>query len=342
VFVWDPALTLVLATQPRVLRDLWGKPGAEARGVLARPLYALPDPVYETGRTPAADVNVLAEYERRVRALYEDVPLLMLDEDERPLPLTLHLDAAAETLFERYELELAGKRMRLGTSDEAGNEAAYLGWLGKLAGQTARLAACLHAANHWTTGTTTNTTISVTTVAAAIELARYFHAHALVVHGLMGELPEQRRAAVVLDWLRTRTTDELANLTVRDVHRTRGKGTTGPQARAALRLLEEHGYVQIEKQPRVRRGGRASERIHVHPELLHPSVTPDKRDAGTPETSSVGSVGSGARDSSAQDDVQHRDADCRDTRAWRARDCVWRCSSCDPPAFPGEIVEERG
>jgi hypothetical protein len=341
VFVWDPALTLVLATQPRVLRDLWGKPGAEARGVLARPLYALPDPVYGTGRTPAADVDVLAEYERRVRSLYEDVPLLMLDEDERPLPLTLRLDPDAEAVFEDYELELANERMRLGTSEDAEGEAAYLGWLGKFAGQTARLAACLHAARHWSRGVTTNTTVDSATIAGAIELARYFHAHALVVLGLMGELPEQRRAATVLGWLRARSPEELETLTVRDVHRTRGKGTTAAQARTALRLLEEHGYVRIEKQTRAGRGGRASERIHVHPELQDLGVRPDKPDAGSAVVSSVSSVGSDAKEMVSPEGVAHRDPACRERRAWRARDGVWRCLNCQPPAFPGELVEER-
>jgi KaiC/GvpD/RAD55 family RecA-like ATPase len=30
-----------------------------------------------------------------------------------------------------------------------------------------------------------------------------------------------------------------------------------------------------------------------------------------------------------------------DAGEWRARDGVWRCRECEPPAFPGEVVEER-
>jgi hypothetical protein len=330
VFVWDPALTLVLATQPRVLSDLWGKPGAEARGVLARPLYALPDPVYTTGRTPAADAAVLLEYERRIRALYEDVPTLMLDEDERPLPLVLRLDPPAEAQFEQYELELAQERRVLGLSEDAEVQAAYLGWLSKFAGQTARLAACLHAAEHWTDSSTVNVTIGADTVAAAIELARYFHGHALVVFGLMGELPEQRRASAVLEWLRSRSVEELGALTVRDIHRTRGKGTTAAEVRAALRVLEEHGYVRVEK-PATGTRGRPAELVHVNPAVNESSTTDP-----TDPTQTI-SVGSHAKDS----ETEHRDPDCCVTRVWRARDNRWRCSSCDPPAFPAEALEER-
>jgi hypothetical protein len=184
--VWDPALTLVLATQPDVLRSLWGKPGVKGRGVLARPLYSLPDPIYETGRTPAMDEQVLAEFERRIRALYEDVPELPLDEDGRPEPVTLRFDSHAEAVFEPYEQEIALERRELGASADGEDEAAYLGWISKLAGQTARLAACLHVAARWTDGVTISTTIDRTAVAGAVELARYFHAHAQVAFGLMG------------------------------------------------------------------------------------------------------------------------------------------------------------
>jgi hypothetical protein len=30
-----------------------------------------------------------------------------------------------------------------------------------------------------------------------------------------------------------------------------------------------------------------------------------------------------------------------DAGALKARDGVWRCHGCEPPAFPGEIVEDR-
>ena len=48
---------------------------------------------------------------------------------------------------------------------------------------------------------------------------------------------------------------------MRDVHRSRGKGTTAEQVRVALRLLEEHGYVRLERQPRP--GGAAAARRSV-------------------------------------------------------------------------------
>ena len=58
VIVFDPALTLAITTQPALLRSLANKPGAGERGVLARPLYSLPEPVYGDGPTPAAAAEV--------------------------------------------------------------------------------------------------------------------------------------------------------------------------------------------------------------------------------------------------------------------------------------------
>jgi replicative DNA helicase len=330
VIVWDPALTLVIATQPKVLRDLWGKPGAEGRGVLARPLYSFPDPAYEVGRTPPATAAALSAFETATRALFDDVPLLALNEEGKPQPVTLHFAPEAELVFELYEEELGRERRELGTSDEAEDEAAYLGWLSKLAGQTARLAGCLHVATHWTEGVTTNVTVDREQVEHAIELARYFHVHARVVFGLMGQLPEQRRALAILRWMRERSEAELAQLTVRDVHRTRGKGTRAEEVRMALSLLEQHGYVRIERPPRVGSAGRATERVHVHPEIKKPPYRPDKPDAGVP-TSGLSGQSRGF-------------SFCTEHPAavvWRARDGVWRCRECDPPAFPGEVLEER-
>jgi hypothetical protein len=171
------------------------------------------------------------------------------------------------------------------------DSAAYLGWLSKLAGQTARLAACLHAAAEWTRGSSVSRTIAAETVASAVSLGRYFHGHALAVFGLMGELPEQRRAASILNWLGSRTAAELETLTARDVHRSRGKGTTAAQVTTALKLLEQHGYVRLERLA-TGKPGRPVERVHVHPEIAKLEVDPTELTKPPSSSNFVGSVGS--------------------------------------------------
>jgi Protein of unknown function (DUF3987) len=88
-------------------------------------------------------------------------------------------------LFERFEAEVNEERHQLG-SDEVDGDSVYLGWLSKLAGQTARLAALLHVGAHWTGGGAGATLIDPETVNDAITLARYYREHALAAFGLMG------------------------------------------------------------------------------------------------------------------------------------------------------------
>ena len=118
---------------------------------------------------------------------------------------------------------------------------------------------------------------------------------------------------------------------MRDVHRSRGTGTTAAQVRVALRLLEEHGYVRLEQSPPGRSGGRPSERVYVSPQLRNP---PNHADRG--DTTEVLSPLSARFRGDSRVCAEHPDAG-----AWLARDGVWRCRVCEPPAFPGEVVEER-
>jgi hypothetical protein len=337
VIVFDPTVTLAIATQPELLRTLAGKPGAEGRGVLARPLYVLPAPVYVEGVTPAADAATLDEYARRVRNVYVDTPQLRTDEDDHPRPTLLTFTNDARAAFERFEAELNRERRELG-GDDVDGDSVYLGWLSKLAGQTARLAGVLHAADHWTSGTgAAALVIDEPTVARAIELARYYRTHALAVFGVMGELPEQRRAQAILRWLQTRSAVQLATLTARDVHRARGKGTTAAQVQTALRLLEAHGYVRIQRVTTGKRG-RPAERVHVHPELKDSENDPTNPTETRHGPLTVGFVGSNPGISESDG---FPETTCSHPRQWRARDGRSRCIDCEPPRFRGEVRDKR-
>jgi replicative DNA helicase len=289
VIVFDPALTLAVATQPAMLRALANKPDAGGRGVLARPLYAIPAPVYAETPTPAAPEQVLAAYSHRIANLYADVPELELDEDEHPRPLRLALAADAREQFERWERSLQDELRGLSADED--DSGLYLGWLSKLAGQTARLAAVVHAAAYWTSGAgTASQTIDKRTLLSAIRLARYYRLHARAAFGLMGELPDQRRARTILRWLLARTEEELQSSTVRDVHRSRGKGTTAEQVHGALRLLEAHGFLRVERERAEGAArGPATRFVRLNPRLQR--NLPDRPDEPDELPEPVGSVG---------------------------------------------------
>ena len=112
IIVFDPALTLAITTQPAMLRALAGKPDAGERGVLARPLYAIPAPVYAETPTPAAPEDVIAAYALALTNLYSDVPDLELDEDEHPRPLRLGFAVDAREQFEEWERKSPGRASR--------------------------------------------------------------------------------------------------------------------------------------------------------------------------------------------------------------------------------------
>ncbi len=163
----------------------------------------------------------------------------------------------------------------------------------------------------------------------AIALARYYRTHALSVFGLMGELPMQALAVRILRWLSARSEEELATLTVRDVHRSRGTGTTAAQVRVALRLLEEHGFVRLEQSRPGRSGGRPSERVYVNPRIRN---LPNSGDRGD-KTEVLSPMSPQSEEFSSCTEHPH-------AGSWLARDEVWRCRECEPPAFPGEVLAE--
>jgi replicative DNA helicase len=283
MIVFDPALTLAITTQPMLVRSLADKPGTGERGVLARVLYSMPTPVYADGPTPAMAPEVLREYARRIKNLYDDVPELGFDDEGHPKPISLSFAADAQSVFESWEKRLSDECRNLSVNEGA---SVYLGWLSKLAGQTARLAAVLHAAEYWSGGAgTPASTIDIRTVDSAIQLAIYYRAHARIAFALIGRPAEQRLALTILDWLRERGSAEREGLTLREIHRTRTKGTAAAEVRAALRLLEEHGFVHVERQQTSQEGGRPSEHVYVHP-----SLQPDRTDKTTPSRTFVGFV----------------------------------------------------
>jgi len=86
-----PALTLGIAIQPEVLRDIAHIPGFRGRGLLARILYSLPENTVGHRRigAPAVPPQVEATYDRHLRALV----LTLAGEAE---PAVLGLTAAAD------------------------------------------------------------------------------------------------------------------------------------------------------------------------------------------------------------------------------------------------------
>lgn len=245
-----PALTVGLAVQPSVLRDIGRIPGFEDRGLLARFLFALPtSTVGQRDCSPApVPPKVRETYHRRMRELTE----VMWHAPDTILTLTPAARDRVIALEREREPKLAA----------GGEWEPILSWANKWVGAVVRIAGLLHVAEHLADGW--RCPIEVDTIDAAAFLGHYYALHALAVWDYMGAGNQTGPAALVLEWLIRQRQPEW---TRRDIHRALCRRINLPQLDAALAVLADHGYIHIWQATRTGPGRRPAPRIHVHPHL---------------------------------------------------------------------------
>ncbi|AGL21468.1 DUF3987 domain-containing protein [Actinoplanes sp. N902-109] len=183
-----PALTLGLAVQPEVLRDIAQMPGFRGKGLLARILFAIPENTVGRRRVGADPVpgSVASTYAESLSAL-----VLGLADRREPSILKLTPDASQRMLAIEREVE-----PRLAP---AGSWAHIVDWGSKYAGAVARIASLLHLAEHLLNGL--DRPIEAITLDQAAEIGEYFADHALTAFDDMGADPLIDDARHVLGWI---------------------------------------------------------------------------------------------------------------------------------------------
>jgi hypothetical protein len=285
VHVRHPALTLGVAVQPEVIRELARKPVFRGSGLLARIFYSLPEST--VGRRDACPPPVAALVSERYHQLC--TALLRIDEarvDGELTPAPLNFSSEACRRIEQFSREL---EPRLGPGCEL---SPICDWANKLAGGIARVAAVLHLAegasycgHSGNCGNPDRTTaedlgehsgysgncgrehkdqIEVEAVDRAILIGRYLLAHAQAAFALMGTDPEIENARQLLSWLRS---FKISRFTKRDAWQaTRGRFKKASELDPPLSLLVEHGYLAEDPQPdRPGQGRRPSPAFTVNP-----------------------------------------------------------------------------
>lgn len=252
-FVPRPALTMGLAVQPVVLRQIVGKEGFRGRGLLARFLYAVPRST--VGRRaidpPSVPEDVRDAYHHTVTTLARS-----LADAAEPLPV-LTLDGPARAVLQGFAAELEA---RMGDDGDLGH---IRDWAGKLTGAVVRLAGLLHVAEQLTSGWASP--ITEPTVTAAIRLGRYFAAHAVAAFDLMNADPLVRGARVTLRWIRERP-EPLAAFSQRDAHRAlRAHFEKVEDIKPALALLEACRLIRRQPSTTHKGRGRPSLTYDVNP-----------------------------------------------------------------------------
>jgi replicative DNA helicase len=250
-----PALTLGLAVQPEVIRDIAGMPGFRGKGLLARLLYSLPASNTGTRRVNAPPVpeHVTARYNASV----EQLTLALAGWDD---PARLQLTPAAAEVLTTLEMATEPR-----LHPETGDLGHIADWAGKYVGAVARLAGLLHLAAD--TGNGWRRPIDDATMTAAVQLGGYFTYHAAAAFDHMGADPMHGNARAVLAWLQRSHSERF---TVREAFTAlpRSKFHAVADLQAALDILEEHGWIQRQPDPpRSGPGRRPSPTYLTHPHI---------------------------------------------------------------------------
>jgi replicative DNA helicase len=256
-----PALTMGLAVQPEILRDIAGMPGFRGLGLLARILFAVPENTVGFRKVGADPIptKVAADYHGGLHAL-----VLTLAEWTDPAVLVLTPEANDLVLDIERQVE---PRLAPG-----GAWAHIVDWGSKYTGAVVRIAGLLHLAEHLRDGW--GKPVGADIIERAAMIGEYYAAHALGAFDDMGADQATRNARTILAWIERTNTHAF---TKREVFRAL-KSSPLPTAAdfdAPLAVLEAHGYLRSLDPPTPKRaGGRPpSPSFLVHPEVHRPAAT---------------------------------------------------------------------
>jgi len=253
--VEHPALTLGLAVQPDVLRDIADMPGFRGKGLLARILFSLPENTVGRRRIGADPVPepVAATYAANLATL---VMSLAEWTDPAVLPLTPDANNRVMDIERAVEPRLA----------PGGAWSHVIDWGSKYTGAVVRIAGLIHLAEHLRDGW--GKPVQADTIDRAALLGDYYAAHALAAFDDMGADRTSRHARHVLTWIERTTTTAF---TKRELFRAvrSSQLPTVADLDPALSLLETHGYIRHVDAPRTRAGGGRppSPSYLVHPDV---------------------------------------------------------------------------
>ena len=255
-----PCLTMGLTVQPDVLASLADTPSFRGRGLLGRFLYALPDSLvgtrlYDEGR--ALDDPARRHYSRTLRALLALPSPATPDDPGARHPLLLAGEALAA--WKEYANDVERRQ------GDGGDLAGVRDWASKLAGEVARIAGCLHLAEHAGHACPWTVPISKQTTLAAWAIGEYLIPHALAAYGYMGADPRLTLARRILRWVERAG---IAHFRRWECHQQMRDITSAEDLMPALALLCERHYLRpVEAEPAQVRGRPKGPEYEVHPDL---------------------------------------------------------------------------
>ena len=244
--ILHPTLSAILSIQPSVLDEIMSNTTMTGRGLIARFLYASPPSRIGTRAFRAQPVPP------EVSAAYRSMIFRMMALPVDGEPHTLHLSEKAFDLladyFQEHEKFLAGEGQAI--SD----------WASKYIGAVLRIAGLLHCADM----EDTEQDVSASTVSRAIQIGKYFLAHATYAYSMMGSDLSIQKAKFVLAKLKKRNISVIKRSELFQMCRGKFFKKT-EEIFPTLELLEGHGYIRLEE-PEQRLVGRPADvKIFVNP-----------------------------------------------------------------------------
>ena len=252
-----PLLTISLAVQPQIIRDIMENKDFRGRGLLARFLYSIPTTIVGNRVYNSQPVNqdVRKKYEELVNRLL--VIANFSDFFDKVITLSKEADKLSEEYNQWIEKQLNGELEEIED------------WAGKLHGNTMRIAGIFHIVKYECNAVIVP--LEESTMKAAIEVGKYYLEHSRQAFDIMGisEPQEVRDAKYILsrigDNTKSTKNTNIQCISRRDVWQLcKGHFHSVEEMDPGLKCLEEHGYIRILKQKGGK--GRPTETVYINPE----------------------------------------------------------------------------
>ena len=249
------SLAITLAVQPTALTGFLSNEMLLGRGLCARFLYAQPASMLgrrEIRNVPSIPFSVKEAYANLMRELAAC--------QEEKEPFFVRLSPEAREVYYQWAEEVE-RRLTGDLQGIAG------GWEGKLCGNTVRIAGILK----MLADPNRENTISALHMRWAVEIARYFIAHAKAVTGCDSGLSSE--ACEALEYIRKMNVASFSPATMRQKLRKRQAFKQGRSVDNALFELQEVGYLRLGDPPPSNGQGRPPEATwKIHPDLCKARV----------------------------------------------------------------------
>lgn len=250
----EPLITLILMVQPTVLMEALNNKEFRERGLMARFLYSMPGS--KVGKRRYRTMPIDEKTRKEFHDLIDELLECQTWEHEKVIYLSDEADKQGEEFFNEIETTLYSEYEEMED------------WIGKLYGQTMRIAGVLHVIKYRLDAAEVK--VEADTMKDAINIGRYYLEHAKAVFMLSGmyDPPEVKSAKYILKRI---DSTGLTQISKRDVYRLckNKEGFETADSEAFVTGLEElrrRGYIKIEKDKST--GGRPTEIVTLNPLYL--------------------------------------------------------------------------